>query len=438
MRVALYKDVTTCCESGPNPLAGRSVKLLVFYERKNVMNETLEKNPQRWKVLFGGFACYTFDAFDLSLLAMSLALIIKDLNISTQKGGLLSTITLLGIGLSSLFVGWMADNYGRRKTLLFSLTSFGLLTAAIYFAQSWAVIMVLRFLAGFGLGGLWAVLSTYINETWAPNLRGKAASFTLSSFPVGSGFASFFAGVLLPVYGWRVLFLTGALAIIPALYMYFAVPESKEWEERKRLDTKADKEAKAPISRIFSPEFRKNTIIATAVSAFAFSGYWGASTWLPTLLVTEKGLDTATMAKFMVILNVGMFIGMNVFGIVADKLGKKAALMITFLGLTITLPIYLHATQPNMLLMLGPVYAFFVSFTTIFGSYFPEMYPTEVRATGTGFCFNFGRGLSAIAPFVLGVVAAKYSLTMGLGICSIFFFLSFLGMIFLPSGKVQK
>ncbi|QAT42724.1 MFS transporter [Aminipila luticellarii] len=403
------------------------------------MNETLEKNPQRWKVLFGGFACYTFDSFDLSLLAMSLAMIIKDLHISIEKGGLLSTITLLGIGLSSFFIGWMADNYGRRKTLLFSLTSFGILTALIYVAQSWAAIMILRFLAGFGLGGLWAVLSTYINETWAPHLRGRAASFTLSSFPVGSGFASFLAGILIPAYGWRVLFLTGALAIIPALYMYFAVPESKEWEESKKANKQqaVKLEQKASISEIFSAPFRKNTIIATIVSAFAFSGYWGASTWLPTLLVTEKGLDTATMAKFMVILNVGMFIGMNVFGVIADKLGKKKALMITFIGLTVTLPIYLSATAPNMLLFLGPVYAFFVSFTTIFGSYFPEMYPTEVRATGAGFCFNFGRGLSAIAPFILSVVAAKYSLTIGLGICSVFFFLSFVGMIFLP-GRGQQ
>jgi Sugar phosphate permease len=400
------------------------------------MNGSLEKNPQRWKVLGGGFLCYTFDAFDLSLLAMALALIIKDLGISKEQGGLLSTITLIGIGLSSLTIGWLADNYGRRKTLFLSLVSFGILTAAIYFSKSWAEIMILRFLAGLGLGGLWAVLSTYINETWEPKLRGRAASFTLSSFPVGAGFASFLAGVLIPQYGWRVLFLSGALAIIPALYMYLFVPESEEWKIQKLSKVNTPKEdKKVPVKEIFSKEYRSNTVVATLVSALAFSGYWGTSTWLPTLLVTEKGLSTASMAKFMVVLNIGMFIGMNVFGVIADKIGKKKALMITFLGLTITLPIYLSATEPDMLFLLGPLYAFFVSFTTIFGSYFPEMFPVFVRATGAGFCFNFGRGLSAIAPFVLGIIASKYNLTIGLTICTVFFFLSFIGMFFLPDTK---
>lgn len=391
----------------------------------------------KWKVLFGGFFSYMFDAMDIMLLALSIPAIMKDLNISMSEAGLLGTATLIGVGLSSVVVGWYADNYGRRKALLWSLISFGILTAFIGVSSTWLQILVLRFLAGLGLGGVWGIAAAYIAETWPITQRGRAAAFVLSSFPVGAGLASFLAAVILPSYGWRVLFFTGAASMFAALYVYVYVPESKVWqEERAARLVKKDEPENVSINEIFAPELLKTTILATLVSSCAFIAYWGSTTWLPTFLVKEKGLSMETMAMFMLILNVGMFFGYNLFGYLADTIGRKKALILSFIGTTITLPIYVMATDKTMILWLGPAYAFFITFAGLFGSYFAELFPTRIRALGAGFCFNIGRGVSAFAPFLLGAVAAKYSLSTGIIICSVFFLLAGVAMLFLP--ETQK
>ncbi|MDF2930444.1 MAG: transporter [Anaerospora sp.] len=369
----------------------------------------MAKLDVKWHVLIGGFLSYTFDAMDIVLLAVALPAIIKDLGLSMTEAGLLGTATLLGVGISSIIVGWYADNYGRRKSLLWSLVSFGVLTAAIAFTNSWAEVLILRFLAGLGLGGVWGIAAAYINETW----------------PVS--------------YGWRVLFLTGAGAILAAVYIYLFVPESEVWKQQKakRLE-EGGGQSTVSISEIFSQELLRNTLFGTAAASFALMAYWGSTTWLPTFLVKERGLDMTTMAMFMVILNIGMFVGYNIFGYLADKIGRKKALILSFIGTTITLPIYVFTTNTTALLWLGPVYAFFISFAGLFGSYFAELYPTRVRTIGAGFCFNVGRGLSALAPFILGHIAAKYSLAAGISLCAGFFFLAAVTMMFLPETQATK
>ena len=141
------------------------------------------------------------------------------------------------------------------------------------------------------------------------------------------------------------------------------------------------------------------------------------------------------MALFMVILSIGMFFGYNLFGYLADRIGRKKALILSFLGTGLTLPIYVLTTDTRMLLWLGPVYAFFISFAGLFGSYFGELFPTRVRTIGAGFCFNVGRGISALSPFVLGAIAAKYSLATGIALCAVFFLPAAVTVLFLPETR---
>lgn len=390
----------------------------------------------KWHVLFGGFFGYMFDAVDILLLAVSMPVIIADLGISKADGGLLATATMVGIGLSSIVVGWCADNYGRRKTLFWSLMVFSVLTAAIAFTSTWFEILVLRFLAGLGLGGVWSIIVAYIAETWPPKQRGRAASFVLSSFPAGAGLAAFLAYLIIPTYGWRALFLCGAGAIIAAVYFLIFVPESESWKKQK--EAQKGKGEKVRIGEIFSKELARNTLLATVVASFGLIGYWGCTTWLPLFLTQDRGLSIETMSLFFVVLNVGMFVGYNVFGILADKAGRRKALVISFIGTAITLPIYVNMTGHTALLVMGPVYAFFTAFVGLMGSYFPELFPTRVRTLGAGFCFNIGRGVSAFAPFAMGFIAQSYGLVTGIMICAVFFCLAGLMMFALPDIDKEK
>lgn len=392
----------------------------------------------KWHVLFGGFFGYMFDAMDILLLAVAMPVIIADLGISRADGGLLATATMVGIGFSSIIVGWCADTYGRRKTLFWSLIIFSVLTMAIAYTSTWFEILVLRFLAGLGLGGVWSIIVSYITETWPAKQRGRAASFVLSSFPVGAGLAAFLAYLIIPTFGWRALFLCGGGAIIAALYFLIFVLESEAWKKQK--EEQKVKGEKISISEVFSPDMLRNTILATTVASFGLIGYWGCTTWLPLFLTQDRGLSMETMSLFFVVLNIGMFVGYNAFGMLADKVGRRTALVLSFMGTAITLPIYVNMTGDMSLLIMGPVYAFFTAFVGLMGSYFPELFPTRVRTIGAGFCFNIGRGVSAFAPFAMGFIAQSYGLVTGLMICAVFFCLAGLMMFALPNidGKKDK
>lgn len=396
------------------------------------------KFPTKWRVLFGGFFSYTFDAMDLVLLAMCLQSIMSDLSISRTAAGLLATSTMIGVALSAVVMGWFSDNYGRRAAMQVSLISFSILTMAIALSSTYWEVLVLRFLAGLGLGGLWGVIAAYIAETWPVHQRGRAAAFALSSFPVGVGLASYFAGIIIPAYGWRAVFWTGGIALLVAVYIYVFVPESEEWKKQRdaRMSAAAGGSKKADqvtIAEIFTRDLAKSTIIGALVAGFSLSAYWGTTTWLPTYLVKERGLSVADMGMFMTVLSVGMFIGYQLFGWLADKIGKKQTLLITLFGCALTLPMYALATDRTVLLWLGPVYAFFIAWVGLFGSYFGELFPTRVRATGSGFCFNIGRGISAFAPVLFGGLAEVFGLQGALGLCGLIFLLAAVLMIFLPN-----
>ncbi|MFC9431853.1 MFS transporter [Streptomyces sp. NPDC056987] len=374
-------------------------------------------------MLIGSFVAYMFDALEILLLSYTLPVIRADLGLTTTEGGLLATATLLGIGVSSLTVGWLADNYGRKQALMVSLAVFGVFTAAILVVDSFTMFLVLRFVAGLGLGGVWGAVSTYVVETWPAAQRGRAVAFVLSSFSIGGVVAAALSGALLP--DWRLAFFIGGVGVvIPLVVVGLFFRESAEWVEQKTTPVK--------VTEIFAPELRRNTVLGAIVASFAMFGAWGASTWLPTYLQADKGIPAATVAVFMTVLNLGMFVGYNVFGLISDRIGHKYALVLSLAGVALTLPLYVVAADRTALLWLGPMFAFFAAYAGVFGVYMGELFPTRVRMTGAGFCYNIGRGVSAFAPLTLGVLAVSTGFGAGLLVCAGFMACAAIAMTFLP------
>lgn len=375
----------------------------------------------KWHVLIGCFVAYFFDAIEIIMLSLSLPVIRQDMGLSINQGGLLATATLLGIGLSSVIAGWYADTFGRRKAMLTCLLLFGSLTAVLSLVENFYVFLGLRFISGLGLGGLWGIVAAYIAESWPPHQRARATSLVISAFTIGAIAASVAAKYLLPE--WRTMFMyAGGMVILPVIYIYLCVPETPAWKEAKAQSLSLKQPGS--IGEIFSPSLIKSTLLGTTAASFALLGYWGSNTWLPTYLVQERGLSLSAMATFMAVLNIGNFIGLNFFGYVADRIGKRKAIITSLVITAFMLPIYVYASGPSSLLWLGASYAFFIAFAGLFGSYFSELYPTRIRTLGAGFCFNAGRGLAALAPLLLSGIATYYSLAAGLMVCAGFFFIS--------------
>ena len=391
----------------------------------------------KWRVVIGGFLAYMFDAVEISILAISLPSIRATTGLTLFDGGLLATTSWMGIGASGLVMGVIADTYGRRRALLVSLAVFGIATFAFAFSgASFPLMLLLRFVAGLGLGGVWAILAAYVAETWPSESRGKATLLVLSSYPVGAAAAAAVGGAILP--NWHGVFMyCGAAALIPLVYIGLFVPESPAWIADRQTRRGAAPEPRKihrppPFLEIFRGELLRQTVFGTAAATFALFAYIGLLTWLPSYLTSERGLSLGQVSHYVIIFNAGVFASYFLFGFVADAIGERSALLVSLLGIAAMLLIYSMVTDATVLLWISPLMGIFIVFAGLLGSYFSRVYPVHIRATGAGFCFNVGRGIASLSPLVTAGIASTRGLSSALMACSAIFLLSALSVFCLP------
>lgn len=396
----------------------------------------------KWHVLIGGFLAYMFDAVEISILAISLPAIGSESGISITQGGLLATASWIGIGASGIAMGWFADNFGRRGALLASLVVFGMATFMFAFSSSsYALMLLLRFVAGLGLGGVWAILAAYVAETWDKKSRGRVTLFVLSAYPVGAAAAAAFAGALLP--DWRSVFIwSGVSAIIPVAYIAAFIPESPAWlasvaTRKAAIVGSSVCFANTSFLEIFRGKMLLQTVLGTAVATFALFAYIGVLTWLPSYLAADRGLSPSQVSLYVVVLNAGIFLSYFVFGVVADFIGKKNALIVSLLGVAVMLFVYVTISGLQLLLWSSPLVGIFIVFSGLLGAYFSEVYPIHIRATGAGFCFNIGRTVASFSPIVTAAIAVGYGFSVVLEFCAGVFVLAAVAMSFLPRTEIS-
>ncbi len=202
------------------------------------------------------------------------------------------------------------------------------------------------------------------------------------------------------------------------------------------------KQAKPKLLELFSSKIIRWTMLGAALSVCAQFGYWGLFTWIPSYLGTPidkggAGLDILKSTTWIVIMQTGAWFGYVTFGFLADKIGRRKTFILFFVMAALLVPVYGMTHDATSLLLLGPFVAFFGSgYFSGFGSVLAELFPTEIRATGQGFCYNFGRGIAATAPTVVGFMATSIGLGAAFGFLAIAFALAALLVIaFLPETK---
>lgn len=383
----------------------------------------------RWPVLGAAFLTYFFDSYDLMVLAIAMPVLLKVLDISLPEGGLLGSATMLGAMAGSVLFGLVAENYGRRFALLLALVWLGVGMGLVYFLDSWSQWMLLRFATGIAIGGIWGPCAALIAAHWAPEYRGRAASFVFSSFAIGAVAASLVGRLVLHVE-WQLLFMAGAVSIPAALLVMRLVPP-----DPRRAGPTGGREtaSRVGIGAIFAGPLAKTTFLASLVSVVNLAGYWGAAFWIPTFLTKERGLSLTTMAGFSFVMYLGMFLGFQFYGLLSDWIGRRRAIIAAFVTIAAAVAVYIVVENPTFLFWWGIVVGFGLCGSGgVLGAYYSELFPERVCAYAGGFCWNMGRIGAVLAPFTIGYIGKVQGLQAGLAVTCVIYLLGAGMLLLLP------
>jgi len=385
---------------------------------------------------------WMLDAFDVMLYSLVITFIMRDLHMSKQSAGLLNSLTLLASGIGGVLFGFIADRIGRTRALMLSILTYSVCSFASGMANSVIVLACLRFLLGLGMGGEWNTGATLVAETWPTHLRARALALVQSSWAIGYALAAVVAGVMLERTTWRYVFFVGILPALVTLWIQSSVPESELWKQRRMEVKRESQSSQIRFADLFGRRYRRRTITLLLMNTFGMFGWWGLFTWITPYLSLPveqggRGFGALNTTALLVFLNlVGMAPGYATFGWIADRMGRRPAVILFTTMAAMFVPLYAAARQPPALLVLGAIVAFFgtgfFSGSGIIGS---ELFPTSVRARALGFTYNGARAISSIAPFTIGRIGQQHGLDSAFYLCAAAFLLAAGVAIFIPETR---
>jgi MFS family permease len=372
----------------------------------------------QWLTLVSAFLGWMFDSMDLNLFTLVLVPSVSELLHSTNPaeiskiGSLIISGKLLTWGIGGVLFGVAADRLGRSRVMAWTIFIYALFTLLSAFARTWPELAIAQAMAGFGIGGEWAAGAALVAETWPERHRARAMQIMQMAFAFGFLVAAL-DNLLLGGFGWRwVLGMGAAPALITILIRRF-VPEPQRWV--KVRDSVDAEPAIQTFLAIFKPDLRRKTIVGVIVASAAMLGCWGGLTFLPSwihqLATGEGGKNIgATVSYAFILMMIGATLGYLSLIWMLEALGRRMSYFIFSVGsFAASIFLFTAVHRLDYVLWFMPVYGYFVigAFGT-FAAYLPELFPTRVRATGQGFCWNMARALTSIGPLAGSVMVAKF------------------------------
>ncbi len=360
---------------------------------------------------FGGWA---LDGLDVMVYSFIIPSLIALWHISAGQAGLLGTATLLISALGGWLAGLLSDKYGRTRVLQWTVVWFSVFTFLSGFTTSFWQLLITRGLQGLGFGGEWAVGAVLMGETIRAEHRGKAVGTVQSGWAWGWGAAAIFYIILFRIFpqetAWRAMFWIGILPALLVFYIRRHVPEPDVYSKtKKQLEAKGEK---SHFLEIFSPTMLRTTLLTSLLATGAQGGYYAITTFLPTFLKTVRKLSVLNTGAYLFVAIAGAWTGYMVGAYLADWVGRRKALITYAACSAITVACYTFLPISNtVMLILGFPLGFFVSGTfSPIGSFFTELFPSRLRGSGQGFSYNFGRGVGALFPTLVGYLAVQITL----------------------------
>jgi MFS transporter, putative metabolite:H+ symporter len=375
-----------------------------------------------------------FEGFDIYIAASVLGATYKTGFSTLAENGLFISITFVGMTLGALLTGFLGDRYGRRFTYQVNLLIFGAAALASVFAPDMRTLIALRFLMGLGLGAEVVVGYSIMAEFFPARIRGRWSGMISTIVTAGLPVSALLAWLLVPIFGWRVMFLLGAVGAMVAWYLRRGLPESPRWlvvmgrhaeadaivssfEQEAGFDFASRSPAASetivahPTVDLFRPPLLSSLIVGCVSLMVINTLIYGFVIWLPTFFVGQ-GNSIARSTGFALLMALGGPIGSALGALAADYLGRKRTiLVVSCLAIILSVAFVFSGTSPVV-----PVIGFFLTIpiyilvAVLFAVYVPELFPTALRLRGVGICNAFGRSASIIVPLLTGPLFTNFGI----------------------------
>ncbi len=392
--------------------------------------ENLPVGSFHYKLLVVTGLGWLFDSMDTGLISFVLPLLAKEWGLTPDQVGWIGSVGLIGMALGAVLAGTIADKFGRKNVFAATVILYSVATGLCAVAWSYESLLVFRFLVGFGLGGELPVAATLMSEYAPSNLRGRFIVLLESFWGVGWLVAALISYLLIPQFGWQVAFIIGAL---PALYVFLIrlhMPESiryllskgkvdearqiiltlekKLGVESKPFDKEFVDEAtpifKLNVFTLWKPAFRVRTLMLWLAWFGIVFSYYGIFMWLPSI-VFSQGFEVVKTFEYVLIMTLAQLPGYFAAAWLVDLIGRRYTLSSFLLMSGVCAYFFGNAATANELLMWGAAMSFFnLGAWGVIYTYTPELYPTAIRALGSGWAAGFGRIGGMIAPMLVGVL----------------------------------
>lgn len=371
---------------------------------------------QQWKSGLAAWLGWLFDGLDMYLYTLVAArfvaqlLAVDDTADAAVKwySSWIQAAFLIGWALGGGFFGRIGDRLGRARALSLTILTYALFTGLSFLAQTWWQLLIFRFIAALGIGGEWAVGAALLSETWPRQWRPWIAAVLQTGVNLGVLLAAATAYVL-AAFEPRWVFLAGVLPALLVLWIRRAVPETAEWHAARAVAG-----GRPPgIRNLFDPGVRRTTILTILVCSLTLTAHWAFLFWFPQHLQhlpdtkawsAQEKQELVSQAMFLVI--VTSIAGNFLAGHLAKILSFRTAIALTCLGYGLALlGVYAVPHRYTVYLMLLPIVSLFHGLFALFTMYLPPLFPTLLRTTGAGFCYNIGRIAAALGTVLFGIVA---------------------------------
>jgi MFS family permease len=379
-----------------------------------------ETNRQERITLTAAFGGFAVDAFDFMIYTFVIPTLIAAWSMSKAEAGFIATASLLSSAIGGWGAGILADKFGRVKILQLTIAWFALFTFLSGFTNSYGQLMFTRIMQGLGFGGEWSVGSVLVAEMIDARHRGKAAGLVQSSWAIGWGAAAIAFSLtysLLDAHlAWRVLFWIGVVPAVLIVYIRRHVKESANFQETRARASAVGQ--RTFFLEIFSPALLKRTVLSTLLVAGMQGAYYSMSTWLPTYLKTERHLSVLNTGGYLLVLIGGSFFGYLTSAYLSDRLGRKNCFILFAVSAAVLVITYtlLPMTDVAMLFLGFPLGFFLSGIFAGTGAFLSELFPSRMRGSGQGFCYNFGRALGATGPPLVGYLSSTIPLGQAIGV----------------------